>query len=391
MRVGLVVPHIFMHRDILPHVIFSPGHLALQLAEGLQELGAEVTLFTPGPVDSPLRNVTADLSRFEVELAGRGDSYLDLLKKHPFTFITLARQVQSELVAQAYAMANRGELDVVHVYTNEEELALPFASLCQKPVVFTHHDPFNFLVKYKHVLPKYKHLNWLSMSRAQRRGMPDGTNWVGNIYHGLDANAFRPVKEPSDDYVLCIGRIVEQKGTHLAIAAVREYNRRHADEPLRLKIAGKHYAGHKDQYWRERIEPELDDAIEYVGFVNDDSTKQQLLANARAVLVPSTFEEPFGMVLIEALACGTPVIGLDSGAIPEVVKNGETGLVVAKGNGRATGDILADAIENIYAINRQMCRQDFEDRFTLERMCAEHFSVYAVLQNDPLPSASMMA
>ena len=82
MRVGLVVPHIFMHRDILPQVIFSPGQLALGLAEGLDKLGADVTLFSPGPANTKVRNITADLSLFEKELAGRGDTYIDLLKKN---------------------------------------------------------------------------------------------------------------------------------------------------------------------------------------------------------------------------------------------------------------------------------------------------------------------
>ncbi|HEU4985003.1 MAG TPA: glycosyltransferase, partial [Nitrososphaera sp.] len=138
-----------MHRDILPQVIFSPGQLALGLAEGLRDLGASVTLFSPGPADTQVHNITADLSYFEKELAGRGDTYIDLLKKHPLTFVSLARQAQAEIIAKAFKMANDGELDVVHIYTNEEDIALPFSALCDVPVVFTHHDPFSFLVKYK--------------------------------------------------------------------------------------------------------------------------------------------------------------------------------------------------------------------------------------------------
>src|SRR5690242_19821988 len=106
LRIGIVVPHIFMHRDILPHVIFSPAGLALQLADGLVGTGQKVTLFSPGPVDTKAHNITADLRYFQRELSLRGDSYIDLLKKHPLTFITLARQVQAELIALAYAMAN---------------------------------------------------------------------------------------------------------------------------------------------------------------------------------------------------------------------------------------------------------------------------------------------
>jgi glycosyltransferase involved in cell wall biosynthesis len=382
MRVGIVIPHIFMHEALLPQVIFSPGELALGLADGLVNLGAEVTLFTPGPVPTTARNITADLSYFEQELTGRSDNYLDLLKKHPFTFVTLARQVQSELIADAFARANANELDIVHIYTNEEDIALPFTTLCLKPVVFTHHDPFNFLVKYKNVFPKYPHLNWLSISLAQRRGMPLETNWVDNIYHGVDENAFKTIAKPSGDYIAYLGRIIESKGTHLAIAAVKKHNTDHPEDKLTLKIAGKHYAGHaKDAYWKEKIEPLIDGKeIEYVGFINATVQKQKFLGNARALIIPSTFDEPFGMVMIEALACGTPLIGLDSGAIPEVIEQDKTGILVEKrSDEEQTIAALAAAIPEITNIDRTICRKSFEQRFTLKRMCAEHLKVYSRL------------
>ncbi len=373
MRVGIVVPHIFMHRDILPQVIFSPAELALSLAAGLQRTGADVTLFTPGPVDTPVRNITANLSLFERELAGRGDTYTDLLKKHPVTFVTLARQVQSELIATAYAMANRGELDIVHVYTNEEDIALPFAALCTRPVVFTHHDPFNFLVKYKSVFPKYKNLNWISLSQAQRAGMPAGTNWAGNVYHGIDAALFKPQYRPAGGYVAYLGRIIEPKGLHIAIEAVKQYNV-HRNTKLQLHIAGKHYAGHKDAYWQERIAPQIDgNEVQYVGFIKSAAEKQAFLGNADALIVPSTFEEPFGMVMIEALACGTPVIGLHSGAIPEVIRHGRTGYIIPKDNATT---MIAKALTGIQAIDRQVCRQDFEARFTAAHMSDGYRDVY---------------
>jgi glycosyltransferase involved in cell wall biosynthesis len=387
LRVGIVVPHIFMHREILPNVIFSPAKLALDLTEGLQTLGAEVTLFTPGPVETAVRNITADLSYFEQELDLRGDTYTDLLKKHPFTFITLARQVQSELIAKAYDMANRDELDIVHIYTNEEDIALPFAKLCDKPVVFTHHDPFNFMVKYKNLFPKYKSLNWISMSYAQRKTMPDSTNWVGNIYHGLPADQLKTVEKPAGGYVAYLGRIIQPKGVHLAIQAVKLYNQT-AAKPLQLKIAGKHYAGHrKDTYWHEIVEPLIDgEKIQYVGFLDDANAKQTLLANAKLAMIPSIFAEPFGLVAIESLACGTPVVALDSGALPEVIQDGETGFIVKKVRTAAneidepaTAQALANAIGQTQTISRKACRRDFETRFTAARMCAEHFTIYEML------------
>jgi glycosyltransferase involved in cell wall biosynthesis len=383
-RVGLVVPHIFIHRDILPGVIFSPGQLALNLVKQLQLQGVDVTLFAPGPTTASVPTVTADLSYFEAELQGRGDTYLQLLKKHPFTFISLARQVQAELIAKAYAMANNDELDIIHIYTNEEDLALPFARLCKKPVVFTHHDPFNFLVKYKNVFPKYKDLNWISMSLAQRRGMPADTHWVGNIPHGIGKDVFTPNYQPKGQYVAYLGRIIEPKGVHIAIAAVKKYNET-AAHPLTLKIAGKHYAGHaKDSYWQEQIEPLIDGKeIEYVGFIGSTADKQAFLGNARALLVPSLFNEPFGMVSIEALACGTPVVGLDSGAIPEVIENAKTGIVVPKkyqDDGMTdvprTIATFADGISKALKVSRQACQHAFEDRFTLEQMAKAHGAVY---------------
>lgn len=373
-----------MHRDILPKVIFSPGKLALELAEGLQAQGVDVTLFSPGPVDTTVRNITADLRYFEQELAGRDDTYIDLLKKHPFTFITLSRQVQSELIAKAYAMANNDEFDIIHIYTNEEDIALPFASLCIKPVVFTHHDPFNFLVKYKNVFPKYASLNWISMSYAQRATMPAETNWVGNVYHGIPTDQLHPVALPTDDYIAYIGRIIQPKGVHLAIQAVKLYNKK-ATRPLTLKIAGKHYADHKkDTYWNEVIKPLVDnEEIQYVGFLDRHESKQTFLANATCTIVPSIFAEPFGLAAVESLACGTPVVCLDSGALPEIIKTGKTGHVVEKiiqADGTlddtATARALATAIAEQTSATREVCRKTFAQQFTTDRMCREHLAIY---------------
>lgn len=362
---------------ILGEVIFAPGSLAKDLTNTLVEMGHEVTLFSPGEVTTLANNVTSDMSLFDNELNIRGDSYLDLLRKHPMTFVTLARQVQAEIIAKAYAQANADKLDIVHIYTNEEETALPFANFCNKPVVFTHHDPFNFLVKHKNVFPKYKDLNWISISLAQRQSMPPDTNWVGNIYHGIRSNQYSPTSKPTLDYLAYYGRIIEQKGVHLAIKAVKQYNQNHSDK-LTLKIAGKHYADNsKDKYWREKIEPELSDHIQYLGFLGQDSNKREFLSNAKALFVPSTFAEPFGMVSIEALASGTPVLALDSGALPEIVKHGQTGFVIPRSNDETTTiKAFSDCLSSLDPIDRLACRRDFETRFTIDIMANNHIETY---------------
>lgn len=370
LRIGLVAPHIFFHQEILPNVIFSPGQLAIDLVNGLTELGASVTFLSPGPIVTSGTNVSADLSYLEKELKMRGDSYIELLKKHPFTFVTLARQVQAEIIARAFSMANNNQLDVVHIYTNEEDIALHFASFCNKPVVFTHHDPFNFLVKYKSVFPKFSSLNWISMSMSQRKGMPKNTNWIGNIYHGLETDRLTPINNPTSDYFAYLGRVIEPKGVLLAIEAAKQAG-------VKLKIAGKHYSGHKDSYWQKKILPEIKGDIEYIGFIKDSQTKREFLGNARALIVPSIFEEPFGLVSVEALSCGTPVIGLKSGATSEIVTDRLTGILVDtdKDQKKLVNDIVT-AMENISKIDRKACRSSFEKRFTLERMCQEHLDIY---------------
>lgn len=385
---ALVVPHIFMHREILPSVIFSPGVLAISLAENLSSLdNVEVTLFSPGPVDTTVTNISTDLTLFEEELAGRGDSYTDLLRKHPFTFVSLARQVQSELIAKAYDLANKGEFDIVHIYTNEEELGMAFASLCQVPVVFTHHDPFNFLIRYKSVMPKYKHLNWLSVSNAQRQSMPDDTNWAGTIYHGIDEPELTPVDNPTGDYFAYLGRIVEPKGVHLAIQAVKKFNLT-AKEPIKLKLAGKHYgSAENDNYWADKIEPELGELIEYVGFIDNPPDKREFLANAKALIVPSLFDEPFGVVSIESMACGTPVIALDSGALSEVIDNGKTGYVINKGSCPLDEDVIAsdmaDKLQSVDSLGRSVCRESYQSKFTAQMMASQHLDVYRrLLENN---------
>jgi len=372
MRIAIVVPHIFMNQEILPDVIFSPAYLAIDLAEGLQSIGNEVTLFSPGKVRTSVRNETADLSLFEEKLRSRGDSYIDLLKKHPTIFMTLGRQVQSELVNKAFKMANEDRFDIVHIYTNEEELGLVFADLCNKPVIFTHHEPFNFLVKYRSLMPKYKDRNWISISMSQRKTMPEGANFVANIYHGLPKEKFAPNYNPQGNYFAYFGRIIEPKGVHLAIQAAKLAN-------VELRIAGKHYTGFsKDKYWTEVIEPNLDGIqIKYVGFLKTDEEKQEFLGNAKALIVPSTWEEPFGMVMIESKACATPIIGIKSGAIPEVVDEGKTGLLVD--NDSNASNKLAKAIKQIDQIDRLSCRKTFEERFLVERMCMEHEDTYLTL------------
>lgn len=387
MRIAVVVPHMFMHEEVLSKVIFAPGFLAIDLCLELKELGHQVTFFSPGYILKDVENCNADLSYFKWELEQRKYGYVELLKKHPLTFITLARQAQSELIAKAFNMANDGEFDIVHVYTNEEEIALQFSGFCKVPVVFTHHEPFNYLAKYRNSFSRFKHKNWVSLSLAQRKSIAKDTNWVGNVYNGIPADKFVSSCEGKKEYLAYFGRIIQPKGVHLAIAAAQKAGKK-------LKIAGKHYGDFgNDSYWKEKIKPEIDGKqIEYVGFIHSDKEKEDFLRNAEALLMPSLWDEPFGMVSIEALACGTPVIALANGAIPEIIQNGINGLLVEPkklldGNGEMILDEdsvvneFVEKIKSIKNIDRKICRKSFEERFTSEEMAKEYERIYTEIIN----------
>ncbi|MCL2371150.1 glycosyltransferase [Candidatus Saccharibacteria bacterium] len=382
-RVAFVVPHIFMGDELRDKVIFSPGELAREFANASFD-DVELTLFSPLPVKCRAKSVTADRSGFERELAGRGYGYLTLLKKHPSLFVAMSRQLQGEVIAEAFRRANAGEFDVVHIYTNEEDQALIFADLCCVPVVFTHHDPYNFLIKYKSVFPRYKHHKFVSMSIAQQRTAPRGTNFVANIYHGVSCKSV-PTSAPNracsplspqetspcsasaetdsqDSYMIYVGRIIEPKGVHLAVVAAKKAG-------VRLVIAGKRYG---DDYFERRLKPHLSDNIEYVGFKRGEEL-QELIANAKALVMPSQFEEPFGMTAIEALAVGTPVIASRSGALPEIIEDGVSGLFAD-----TAGEIVL-AMNEVDQLQREDCVKRVREHFSLRRMLDEHARLWREL------------
>lgn len=388
LRIAIVVPHLFMQDYYLKNAIFSPGHLAVDLCSGLISLGHSVTLFSPNKVTiKNIPNITSDYSLIDKELNSRGYGLNELMAKHPLTYITFARQLEAQIINKAYTMANNGDFDIVHIYINEEDIAMQFADLCNKPVVFTHHEPFNFLTRYRTSFEHFKHLNWLSISYSQRKTISTELNWIANIYHGVEPvnNSYlKSLELSAEDYVVFFGRVIEPKGVHLAIKAVKELNRK-AGLKLKLKIAGKHYSD-QDSYWQEKVLPFIDDQeVEYIGFINNELERDKLLYNAKAMIMPSTWSEPFGMVILESLRLGTPVIGFNCGALPEIIDNKVNGLlsnVMYKDNKideESTVVGLVNSLKELHLINREDCIDSCNKNFSLEKMLSEHLNAYYML------------
>ena len=365
MRIGILIPHIFARKQLLDKVIFAPIELAINLADTLENKGHEVFLFTPNQLENKKRNVFVDDLLVRKELARQNCTLPQLIDKSPMSYVSISRQLQAEITAKAFEFANSGKIDILHVFMCESEIPLYFSNLLKIPVVYTHHDPYNFYRKYRVSFPKLKNLNYISISESQRNGAPPDLKFVGTVYNGLDINDFKFNNDPAD-YFAFLGRIIRVKGAHHAIKASFETK-------SKLKIAGKHYSSTDDDesYWNSYIRPYLDnDLIEYVGFIGDKKQKSKFLSKAKALLFPIEWIEPFGLVMIEALACGTPVIAFDRGPVREIIKNKKTGFIVE--------DVaeMMTAMKNIDSIDRSVCRKSVEKRFTKEHMANGYLEMY---------------
>jgi glycosyltransferase involved in cell wall biosynthesis len=256
------------------------------------------------------------------------------------------------------------EFDVIHVHPTYPAYWPLFLRLLGKPHLITHHNVVPDLSGIAHAVPEFSDAPLVSISNAQREPAP-WQNWQATIYHGLPLELYTFQEKP-EEYLAFIGRFWPFKGLPDAIEIAMQAG-------MKLKIAGLPYLPTERQYFESEIQPLLGTSmVEYVGEL-DDNEKQSFLGGARALLFPIMWQEPFGLVMIEALSCGTPVIGYRRGSVPEVVTDGVTGFVV--GNVQEA----VDAVKKIQSLSRRRCRQEVEKRFSAARMCREYVNLYEML------------
>jgi glycosyltransferase involved in cell wall biosynthesis len=211
----------------------------------------------------------------------------------------------------------------------------------------------------------------ISVSRAQRKPLPQ-INWVGNVYHGLPKNLFSCCPE-AGQYLAFIGRICPEKRPDRAIEIATA-----AGVPL--KIAAK--IDRVDRvYFEEKIKPLMQSPwVEFIGEIGDHE-KNDFLGNALACLFPIDWPEPFGLVMIEAMACGTPTIAFGNGSVPEIIEDGISGFIVD------SVDAAVQAVEGVAFIDRRQCRAAFERRFTSQRMAHDYLKIYnQIMEHRKYPS-----
>jgi glycosyltransferase involved in cell wall biosynthesis len=213
---------------------------------------------------------------------------------------------------------------------------------------------------YEQIAKVAPQVGLISISMNQRKPLPH-LNWMGNCHNALDFSVY-PCKPHRGEYLLFLGRLSPDKGAHRAVAVAMETG-------LPLKIAGKLQEPKEREYFHELVEPHLVDGIEYLGEVTHGE-KVELLQNARATLFPIEWEEPFGLVMIESMACGTPVIATRWGAVPEVIDDGRSGIIVD------SYTQMPAALERADALDPLELRHYVEQEFSPERMVRDYAAAY---------------
>ena len=307
--------------------------VASTIAEGLTEKGIEVTLFATGD------SITKGKLESVCEQPYGEDSRID-----PKVW---------ECMHISHLMEQADQFDIIH--SHFDFLPLTYSRLIGTPMITTIHG-----FSSPQIIPVYKKYNktgaYISISNADRHPELD---YLRTIYHGIDPKSFT-YKEKKEDYLLYFGRIHPDKGAHAAIEIAQQ-----AGYPI--KIAG---LIQDEDYFNKQIKPHIDnDKVVYLGNVGPDM-RNELLGKAKALLHPVFFEEPFGLSIVEAMMCGTPVIAFSRGSMPEMIVDGTTGYLV---------NDISEAVSTVKKLNHidnYVCREYACNHFSIERMIDNYISAY---------------
>ncbi|MHA1644218.1 MAG: glycosyltransferase family 4 protein [Candidatus Freyarchaeota archaeon] len=341
MKVALVVPPWI---SVPPRSYGGIESVVGLLASGLASRGHDVTVYTVGSSRPGVR------ARWVFEDEMFGYSLADVSR-----FLNVA----STHALWAYFDVEREGFDIVHDNTWKEGLLC--ASFVQTPVVHTVHGPFDednrrFYSLFLHD----RRLHFVAISRFQRDSFP-GLNYAGVVHNAVDVARY-PYVEEKEDYFVYVGRFNMDKAPHVACRVA-------SDLGFRLLLAGKVRERGEKEYFERFIRPYLGGRIKFLGEVGEEE-KKRLFARARAFLFPLQWDEPFGITMVEALACGTPVVTFRRGAAPEIVKHGRTGFVVG------TLEEFVEAVHLVDEIDPRDCRRRAEWLFSPERLVRDYEEIY---------------
>jgi glycosyltransferase involved in cell wall biosynthesis len=338
MRIAQVAP---LYEAVPPKLYGGTERVVSLLTDELVRRGHDVTLFASGDSVTSARLTAATSRAVRLDQTNREVLAAEIIRQLDLVF------------------RNAADFDVIHCHV--DYLAFPFSGLVTTPTLHTLHGRLD-LPYLEPVYRQFRNVPLISISDAQRLPLAGlGLAWAGTVHHGLDPERFAFSPEPGD-YVAFLGRLSPEKQPDVAIEVARRAG-------LPLRIAAKVDAADRE-YFDRVVAPLLDDPlVEFIGEIGD-ADKSAFLGAARALLFPIDWPEPFGLVMLEAMACGTPVIARPCGSVPEVVRPGVNGFVAD------SVPELVDAVKRIDTIDRERCRRDFEQRFSVAHMVDGYEALY---------------
>ena len=335
MRIAQVAP---LAESVPPKLYGGTERVVSWLTEELVRQGHNVTLFASGNSETAARLVAH--APQGLRLTG--------IRDHTSSLLVMLSDVRRRA----------DEFDIIHVHVDQLHIPL-FADIRQKCIT-TLHGRLD-LPDFHPIHSAFPHMPRVSISDSQRLPMPPGLDWLATVHHGMPPNTFTLHPDPGG-YLAFLGRMSPEKGPERAIEVARRVG-------MPLKMAAKVDAV-DEEYFEHKIRPLLDDPlVEFVGEISQRE-KDAFLGNALALLFPINWPEPFGLVMIEAMAVGTPVIALRAGSVPEVVDDGISGVIVDDLDG------MVNAVMQIHDLSRHAVRERFELRFTSKRMARGYIRAY---------------
>ncbi len=334
--------------------ILAPWWIVRDVADGLVKRGHDVTVFAGIGSQTLAKVIDLGIEPFD-----------DLKRLMPYPdYQALVTHREQRLASYMYELSTKGSFDIIGSHLVQK--TLPFTRFTNTPTIYTLHDPItpDVLEKYQEYA-QVKTIHYIAISEAQKEGAD--LPFVGVVYNGISVEDY-PVGFGDGGYLLTVGRIRAEKGMHDAIAAAKISN-------TRLLIAGQHF-DHDEimkKYWDTEVSPHIDGKQVLYESVLPREALRERYGNAKAFLFPIHWEEPFGLVMIEAMACGTPVIAYNRGSVSEIVRDGVTGFIVDEKKGVAG---LVEAIKRIGEIDRAACRKHVEEYFTVEKMVDGYEKIY---------------
>jgi glycosyltransferase involved in cell wall biosynthesis len=336
MRIAQIAP---LMESVPPRLYGGTERIVSYLTEELVKLGHDVTLFASGDSVTSAKLVGCVPAALRLDPNVR-----DVI---PYYMLMLDRVRQQA-----------DQFDILHFHI--DHLHFPIFRDIASRVLTTLHGRQD-LHDSRPIYIGFDDMRLISISNSQRLPIPKA-NFAATIYHGLPADALKPTYHPRGGYLAFLGRITPEKGPESAITIARSLG-------IPLKIAAK--VDRVDEaYFREKVAPLLDQqGVEFVGEINEHQ-KAEFLGEALGLLFPISWPEPFGLVMIEAMACGTPVLAFNRGSVPEIIQHGKTGLIVQS---------VEEAIMNVpllLSLDRSVVRREFERSFSGERMARDHIRLY---------------